>query len=192
MPSDRALKMGLSERPLWGGDNWIQTSKPRSSSAWRQATGIRHTNSLLFLLPGESTRLGEPRLQFPGASCSQCCCLGKKSPRKGPGWTTHLSWPLNSQLFLSYGSSTLGCTINAHYALCLHSGFCQGLYHLKNISAFQSLMRQSAVRHTRSSHKGRRRSKNINMPKAKGQVRERSKPALGSSAHAPGAVRSAL
>ena len=71
--------------------------------------------------------------------------FGQESPRKGPGWTTHLSWPLNSQLHLSYGSSTLGCTINAHYALCLHSGFCQGLYHLKNISAFQSLMRQSAV-----------------------------------------------
>ena len=82
MPSDRALKMDLSERPLWGGDSWIQTSKPRSSSAWRQATGIRHTNSLLFLLPGDSSRLGEPRLQFPGASCSQCCCLGRKVPGK--------------------------------------------------------------------------------------------------------------
>ena len=26
---------------------------------------------------------------------------GQESPRKGPGWTTHLSWPLNSQPLLS-------------------------------------------------------------------------------------------
>lgn len=27
--------------------------------------------------------------------------LGQERPRKGPGWTTHLSWPLNPQPLLS-------------------------------------------------------------------------------------------
>ena len=81
------------QRPLWGGDNWIQTSKASSSSGWRQATGIRLPNSLLFLLPGDwaPPGLGSPGCSFQGPHVRSAGAWAGKAlagPPISPGlWT---------------------------------------------------------------------------------------------------------
>lgn len=99
-------------------------------------TGHRHkdtpTLSLLFLLPGDwAPWTWGDQVAVSKVHTFTVLLVGQERPRKGPGWTTRLSWLLNSQPLLSQVSFTLGCIINTHYALCLRSTFCQVLYHSK-------------------------------------------------------------
>lgn len=110
-------------------------SRPQSqegaNSAWRQAIGKKALQLSPSFFCLQFT--GLPDLGRPGCSFKVLMLmilpLGWEGLRKGPGWTIHLSWPLNSQPLLSQGNSILGCIINAHYALCLHFKFCQVLCH---------------------------------------------------------------